>query len=93
MTEYVDMPPPAEQRISELWAWVATHASGGEGIMSADLPMPAGIGTRHVPLIASKRDTAEKLEPLARKIQRAAMHKADRLVSIRLARFVQTEEA
>jgi hypothetical protein len=90
MSEYLDNPPDDDQRITELWAWIATHANGAEGIMSADVQMP-GMGTRHVPLIASKRATADHLGPLARKIQRAAMHQANRLTNIRLVRFVASE--
>jgi hypothetical protein len=67
MNYSADDPPPPHQRITRLYAWVAIHDDGGEGILSADLPFP-GEGRRHMPLISSKRSTAQMLESLARKI-------------------------
>lgn len=89
---YLDAPPPGDQRIRQIHVWIATYANGSEGIISADLPMPVGLGTRHMPLMNSKRDVAENLQPLARRAQRAAMHQADRIVSIRLVTFAAVDE-
>jgi hypothetical protein len=87
---YLDVPPEPDQRVIEIHAWIATHADGSEGIVSADIPMPMGM--RHSPLLSSKRTVAEKLEPLARKIRQQAMHQANRVVSMKLITFRRIEE-
>ncbi len=83
--------PEKEQRIDVLFAWVGVHADGGEGILSTDLPaLPGdapGGAMRHVPLISSKREVIERFRPVAREIQRASMHQADRFVRIELREF------
>lgn len=83
----------ADQRVEELWVWVGIHQNGGEGIMSADLPWGDTGAPRHVPLMTSKRAQAEgAMAQLARRIQREAMHRADRLVRIELRHFVLHRE-
>jgi hypothetical protein len=89
--EMPDLPPPAAQRINQLHCWIATYPNGSEGIISADMPMP-GYGIRHMPLMASKREVAEGLAGLARRAQRAAMHKTDRMIRIRLCSFDRLPE-
>jgi hypothetical protein len=81
--------PDKDQRIEVLYAWIGIHADGGEGILSTDLPTPGlpGGATRHVPLISSKREVIDKFRGLARDIQRASMHRADRFVKIELREF------
>jgi hypothetical protein len=78
--------PTAEQRIAVLYVWARVHADGGEGILSADLPL-IGSTIRHAPLMSSKRDVAEQLRPVARQVQRDAMHLNDRFVRIELREF------
>ncbi len=78
--------PTAEQRIAVLYVWVGVHADGGEGILSADLPLIGGV-RRHAPLMSSKRDVAEQLRPVACQVQRDAMHLNDRFVRIELREF------
>jgi hypothetical protein len=79
-------PPTRDQRIAVLYVGVGIHADGGEGILSADLPM-IGTTIRHAPLMSSKRDLAEQLRPVARQVQRASMHLEDRFVRIELREF------
>jgi hypothetical protein len=88
MRVFIDQ-PDREQRVDVLYAWIGIHADGGEGILSTDLPTPGlpGGATRHMPLITSKRETAELCGRLARNIQRASMHEADRFVRIELREF------
>jgi hypothetical protein len=78
------------QRIDELWVWIGTHPNGGEGILSVDLPAGDTGAPRHMPLMSSKRELAEvAMAGLARRIQREAMHRQDRLVKIELRHFVR----
>jgi hypothetical protein len=86
---YLDIPPPGEQRITELHLWVATHPDGGEGIVSADVPIP-GIGSRHIPLMSSRRELAEKMKPFAEHAQQAAA-KAGKPVSLRIVTYRRSE--
>lgn len=88
---YIDAPPPPEQRITELHVWIAIYPDGSEGIVSADLPL--SFGTRHSPLLSSKRKVAESLGRLAREVQRAAMHQAQRIVRVELRTYRLTEPA
>jgi hypothetical protein len=81
--------PDKDQRVDVLWAWVGIHPDGGEGILSTDLPTPdlPGGARRHMPLVTSKRHVAEICGLVAREIQRASMHQADRFVRIELREF------
>jgi hypothetical protein len=81
--------PDRDQRIEVLYAWVGILADGAEGILSTDLPTPwlPGGTRRHMPLITSKREVAEFCASVARNIQRASMHQADRFVRIELREF------
>lgn len=74
--------PTPGQIIRDIHCWIATFNDGTEGIMAGPLP---GLGMAM--LCNSRRDVAEKLEPLARSIQRAATN----VVSIRLVTFTTTE--
>jgi hypothetical protein len=86
---FTDIPPEDTQRIDELWCWVAVHANGAEGIMSATVPY---LGT--TPLISSRHATADgPMRKSAREIQRAAMHQADRIVRLELRRYVLDSKA
>lgn len=82
---YRDMPPPAAQRVSRLWAWIATHDDGSEGIISADLPFE-GV-SRHIPLLSSQRATALALRPVAERVRDEAMRQSNRRVTIALRAF------
>lgn len=57
-----DSPSP-DQRIEEIHVSIGTHADGGEGTLSADLPLDT-VGTiRHIPLLSSECDVAEGMAP------------------------------
>lgn len=75
---------PPEQTVRELFVWVATDATGAEGIVAGILP---GLGA--TPLVSSKRAAAERMEPAAREAQRRSIV-AGQPVSIDLRRFVDT---
>lgn len=77
--------PPQPYPITEVHIWIGIHADGREAMLSTDMPM--AFGTRHTPLISTKREVAEGLWVLARRIQLAAMHRADRLIRIELRTF------
>lgn len=59
--EYVDLPPNQDQHISMLHVWISLNNDGSEGIFSADMPLPNGLGTRHIPLMSSNMETAKAL--------------------------------
>lgn len=84
---YIDNPPPSEQRIDALHVWIATYADGSEGIVSADLPLASGLGMRHMPLMSSKRELVERMEPLARSVQKAAVRQAKRITKLDLVTY------
>ena len=78
--------PTQGQFIRELHVWIATYPDGTEGIVAGGLE---GLGI--TPLMSSRRATAESLESQARRAQRAVMHQANRIVSLRLVTFTTTE--
>jgi hypothetical protein len=88
-TDYLDLPPEPNP-IRLIHVWIGVHADGLEAMLSADMPM--SFGTRHTPLMSSRRDLAEAMAPLARRIQREAMHRADRFVKVELRTFAATGE-
>ncbi|MGD0109994.1 MAG: hypothetical protein ABSC06_39145 [Rhodopila sp.] len=84
-TVFIDL-PPEPKAIHEIFVWIGVHADGREAMLSADMPM--AFGTRHTPLMSSRRELAEEMQTLARRIQREAMHRSDRLIRIELRTFV-----
>jgi len=82
----IDLPVPPDQKVTSLHAWIAIHENGGEGIISADLP--AGKSMRHMPLIASRRDRAFRMEPLAEEAAEMSQTSAQPVVRIELRSFV-----
>jgi hypothetical protein len=89
--DFQDLPPTTPgHRLDEVSIWIGVHVDGSETILSADLPMQYSDGTpamRHMPLMHSMRERAEPFAGLARKIQREAMHRSDRLIRIELRTF------
>ncbi|HEY0203838.1 MAG TPA: hypothetical protein VGC15_06805 [Acetobacteraceae bacterium] len=82
----LELPAPPDQRVRELHAWIATHRSGAEGIISADLPGPLGE-KMHMPLVSSRRDVAVALEPFAKRALFLGRNQQDPAVSVRLVTF------
>ena len=86
--DFQDLPPTRQgQPIDQIWIWIGVHADGSEAMISADLPMLLSTGVetmRHMPLLHSTRAGAEAMHGLARRIQREAMHRSDRLIRIEL---------
>jgi hypothetical protein len=78
--------PTPGQFIREIHCWIATYPDGTEGIIAGGIE---GLGM--TPLLSSRRDVAERLEPQARRAQQAVMHQAKRIVSILLVTFTTTE--
>lgn len=83
--DYFRDDPAAGQRIETLWAWVAIHADGREGVWSADMETP--IGPRHMPLVTSKRDVAERLAAVVLQLQRAALAETGKPIHAELREF------
>lgn len=89
--DFQDLPPTMPgHKLDEVSIWIGVHADGSETILSADLPMRHSDGSpamRHMPLMHSQREGAERHHDLARRIQREAMHRSDRLIKIELRTF------
>jgi hypothetical protein len=84
--DYLNIPPAPGQRVTQLFAWIAIHPDGGEGIMSTDMPL-GDLGMRHMPLITSKREVAEKMRPIAEQTASQASTAAGAPVAIVLRSF------
>ena len=85
---FLELPAPADQRVRELHAWIATHKSGAEGIISADFPVILEPSERmHMPLVSSKRSIAERMGPYAKRAAFLGRHAEDPPVSVRLVTF------
>lgn len=88
MDEYLDLQEnDPGKRIDALHAWVATHPSGEEGLISGDIPMPGSRGSRHMPLLSSKRPLAEALYPIVNRVLRLA----PKGTTARLVTFIRKE--
>lgn len=75
-----DTPTPPDQRITELFAWIAEQPDGGEGVISFEIP---GIG--HMPLVTSQRRIAEgPLREVAQRVKRLDPEGLPRLLHFRL---------
>lgn len=92
MSHYLDDPPPADQRVTELHVWIATHPDTGEGIASADVDFGPEFGARHMPLMSSKRKIAEGLKPFAEQVRQQALIQSGKRVTMRLVTFRKVEE-
>lgn len=92
MSYYRDAPPPADQRVTEMHVWIATHPDGAEGIASADVDFGPGFGLRHMPLMSSQRGTAEKMHVWAEELRQQALVQAGKRVTLRLVTFRKVEE-
>jgi hypothetical protein len=75
----LENPTPADSRMDTLYAWIAIHENGGEGILAGGIP---GLGM--VSLICGNERLAEKLERLA-DAACAASARAGKPVTKRLA--------
>ena len=78
---------PASPPIVELHVWIGHFQGGGEGMVAADLPLPGGLGQRHMPLMNSRRDRAESMRPLAERVKSASQHGENRIVRLELRTF------
>jgi hypothetical protein len=81
----IDLPPEAGT-IDTVYIWIGVHRDGREGMISADMPAAFGA-TRHMPLITSRRASAEAMAPLAERIRRESTHKTNRIVRVELRTF------
>lgn len=64
---HLDIGIDADQRIIDVWAWIAVHANGGEGIISGVLP---GLGLAQ--LFSANEAMAQAMEPLAKRAVKVA---------------------
>jgi hypothetical protein len=83
----LDIPPPPTQRVQQLFVWITIDPeTGAEGIMSHTMPMEDGM-VRHLPLMSSKREVAEKLRPIAERIASLASSERGRPIACVLRTF------
>lgn len=85
----VFIPLPASPPIVELHLWIGHYAGGGEGLLSADFPLPGAdaIGLRHMPLMSSDRAKTAAMKPIARRVQSNSQGTASRITRIELRTF------
>lgn len=69
-----DIPTPANQRILEVYAWVAVQPDGSEGIISLGI----------MPLVTAKRDLALRMREAAERAAGLKPHVKARLLHFRL---------
>ena len=84
------LPNAPGYRVDEVHMWIGVHVDGSEAILSADLQLTHSDGMpvrRHMALMNSRRDVAESLAGIARRIQREAMHRADKMIRVELRTF------
>jgi hypothetical protein len=87
MTEYfADDPAPPEQRITELYAWIAVQGNDGEGIIGAVLD------GQYLPLVSAKRELMVRMKALADEVIAAGKGSRTNPVGARLVTFRRVEE-
>jgi hypothetical protein len=82
-TIFLHDPPPPEQRIAVLYAWIATHEDGSEGVIGGLL------GGGWVPLVTAFLKTATAMEPLAENARVYGEKATNQKIGKRLVRFVR----
>lgn len=63
---FIPLPPDPEQRIARLYAWIAIHSDGSEGIMAT---LTQG---RVMPLVTSQRRIAISMAEMAERVALAS---------------------
>ena len=81
-------PKPADSTVEKLFVWLAIYEHGTEGIISRDIVIP-DIGTRHVPLMSSKRATAMRMEAHALEAVRVNQAAGQRITLATLGTFTR----
>ena len=82
MDKLIHSEPTPGQLIRELHCWIATYPDGSEGIVAGGFE---GLGM--MPLLSSRREQAEAMEPLARQSQHMSKTMGDRIIAIRLVTY------
>lgn len=78
---------PGSPPMREVHIWIGHYADGTEGMLAADLPLPGMDVTRHMPLMSSRRETAENMRSLAEHIRSLSKHGHAEMVRIELRTF------
>jgi hypothetical protein len=69
--------PPADNRITELYAWVAVHPNGGEGVMATGIALEGHGVIAMTPLVRSNRESAERIGDQAHELARLSGTRAE----------------
>jgi hypothetical protein len=83
---FLHLPAPEEQRIAVLYAWIATHADGTEGIIGG------WFDGQPVPLVSAFRKTADQMGAMAEQARVLGEQATGRTITKLLVRFVRAEE-
>lgn len=78
---------PGSPPMREVHIWIGHYTDGSEGMLAADFPMIDGLTTRHMPLMSSQRNGAERLKPFAEKIQRLSQRGRSKITRLELRTF------
>ena len=87
MSDRIGTAPAPEKRISVVYAWVAIHKDGGEGLMAHWMNM----GDRVMPLVSmtNERRLADKMTPFVQQIVDQSQGSGNEVVRAELRTFDQ----
>ena len=88
----LDVPTTPGKVVTELHAWIATHADGSEGIIGALVPGPTGHSL--MPLMSSDRWRVDQLEHKAREAMALSKGRgAAEVLAVTLSTFRRVADA
>lgn len=74
--------------IATIHVWIGVFQSGAEKIIATDIPMPGTADeTRHLTLIHTRLDAAQRMRRLAEQIRRRTQGEHDPLVKVELREY------
>ena len=83
---------PGSPPILEVSIWIGHNQDGTESVMVVDLDIVPGI-TRHMPLMATRRDLAEKFREIAEHVMKLSRHASTEIVRLELRTFKAMDQS